>query len=91
MKPKPIGYLVIEWCEDYEQVLGLRINDKTPPGGVLDWTKGPVVMFPTRLDAAAAIARTEHYRLAFGLTVGLGRLPEKKLCKIVAVVPEVTE
>lgn len=90
-RPKPIGYLVVEWCEEYEKVLGLRINDKTPQGGVLDWTSGAVVMFPTKPHAVAVINRTEHYRLAFGLDSGLGALPEKKLCKIVAVTAGVTE
>lgn len=78
---KHAGYVVVEHCDDYEQILGLVIADGYPPGGVLDWTKGPRAMFPSRAEARAAIVRTDHYRLAFG-----ARLPERKLCRIDPIV-----
>lgn len=81
---KPLGYIVVEACEDYEQVLGLKKFAGSPPGGILDWTSGTRCMFESRQLAKEAIDRTEHYRLAFGLT-GAAGLPEKKLCRIHAV------
>jgi len=79
---KATGYLVMEFCEDYEQALALRTGGALPPGGILDWTSiGPVAMFTNRADARGAIDRTEHYRLAYGRT----DIPEKKLCRVVPI------
>lgn len=79
---KPIGYFVMESCEDYEQALSLKHHAKFPADGILDWRgKGAATMFPTREAARAAINRTEHFRLAFGLT----DLPEKRYCCVAAV------
>lgn len=82
---KPIGYIVMESCEDYEQALVLRTGAALPPGGILDWSdrrpQEARAMFGTREEARAAINRTEHYRLAFGLT----NLPEKKFCSVAPV------
>lgn len=82
---KPSGYLVVESCEDYEQVLMLSTGKELPDGGILDWANDRMrtarTMFQTRADAVAAINRTEHYRLAFGRK----NLPEKKLCSVVPV------
>lgn len=80
---KPIGFIVMETAEDYEQGLTLRTGEHLPPGGILDWRgkKDAVAVFPDRASARAAISRTEHYRLAFGN----GQLPERKFCKIVPV------
>lgn len=83
-----IGYMVFEASEDFEQGLRLVHGEAMPAGGILDWREGkqPVAMFQSRAAARDAIARTEHYRLAFGND----RLPERKFCKIVPVriVPE---
>ena len=85
MRSKIIGYIVAETCEDYEQVLGLRRDDRTPFNGVLEWTDGPRAMFKSRSDARSAIDRTDHYRQAFNLTTGKDSLPEKKFCRILSV------
>jgi hypothetical protein len=77
---KVIGYFVLEFCEDYEQVLGVKTGPAMPPGGVLDWTDGPRALFASRDEARKAISRTEHYRLAFG-----ANLPEKAQCKVAPV------
>ena len=73
----------MEWCDEYEQALILVTNDSLPPGGILGWGDGnkPRAIFPSREDARKAIARTEHYRLAFGRY----DLPEKRLCRVVPV------
>jgi len=84
---KPIGYIVMESCEDYEQALILRTGNELPPGGILDWAddrrRTARAMFASRADAVAAINRTEHYRLAFGDS----GLPEKKFCSVAPVSP----
>lgn len=77
---KATGYLVMEFCEDYEQALGLMTGSALPEDGVLNWTSGMVAMFASRIDARKAIDRTEHYRLAFD-----ANLPEKKLCRVVPI------
>lgn len=90
---KPIGYLVMESCDDYEQALSLRTGKDLPPGGVLDWGS-PAAVFTTRAAARAAINRTHHYALAFGLTSGPGVLPDRKNCSLRPVVlidPEITQ
>ena len=87
---KPLGYLVMESCLDYEQALVLRTGDGLPPGGILDWAAGtprqePRAVFASAAQARAALTRTEHYRLAFGRT-GANGLPEKAQCRVVPVV-----
>lgn len=79
---KANGYLVFEASEDFEQALSLDISADKPKGGVLDWrdVKDCAAIFETRQAARAAIARTEHYRLAFA-----SNHPERKFCKIVPV------
>lgn len=78
---KPIGYIVFEASEDFEQSLYLDTSSDKPSGGVLDWRDGrPVRMFPNRKEASLAITRTEHYRIAFASSN-----PERKFCKIVPV------
>lgn len=81
---KPSGYLVMERCEEYEQGLTLRREAQYPDGGILDWCerKDARAVFSDRASAAAAIRRTEHYRLAFSRS----DLPEKKFCTVVPVV-----
>jgi len=79
---KPIGYLVMEDCEDFVQPLVLMHDKRYPPEGVLDWTnKRPVTLFPSRAEAMEAVKRTEYFRLAFSLD----SLPQKRFCKIVPV------
>lgn len=82
----PSGYVVIESCDDYEQILSLDIGKDKPSGGVLTWAGGRAmrVFFQTKKDAREAIKRTEHYRLAFGSN----SMPEAKFCRVelVAVV-----
>lgn len=83
---KPLGYIVMESCEDYEQALVLRTGAALPPGGILDWSdrkpQEARAVFSSRRAARAAIVRTEHYRLAFGRT----NLPEQRLCTVVPAV-----
>jgi hypothetical protein len=76
----PSGFLVLESCVDYEQVLALDTGKDKPSGGVLTWAGGKHMrcFFPTRKMAREAIARTEHYRKAFGSTT----MPEAKNCHI---------
>lgn len=82
---KPIGYIVMESCDDYEQGLRLSLGPALPKGGILNWldrnTNQPVAVFETRASARAAIERTEHYRKAFDSSH-----PERKNCRITPVV-----
>lgn len=80
---KRIGFAVFESAEDYEQGLRLLHGGALPRGGILDWRgeRDAIAVFETRAAAHSAIARTEHYRLAFGND----KLPERKLCKVVPV------
>jgi len=76
------GYIVFDCCDDFEQALRIDESKGMPVGGVLDWRNGkPVTVFRRRASARAAIARTHHYREAFGEEASL--LPEKKFCKVV--------
>jgi hypothetical protein len=80
-----LGYVVVEACEAYEQILGLDIRPEYPHGGILSWVrtgdaKAPT-LFATRAEAKAAIERTEHMRLAFGWRTP----PEKRFCRIVSI------
>lgn len=77
------GYVVVEHCDDYEQILGIKRGDALPSGGILEWTDGPRAMFPSRSAARKAIDRTEHYRLAFGTNSH-----ERKLCRIDPIIAE---
>jgi hypothetical protein len=84
-KASMVGYVVVERCDDYEQVLGLKHADNYPLAGVLDWAdKG--YLFDTRAEAREAISRTEHYRLAFDRGPSL---PEKCFCTIKPIEQEV--
>ena len=76
----PSGFLVLEACEQYEQVLALDLGKDKPPGGVLTWADGKHMraFFPSRVAARQAINRSEHYRKAFGLT----NAPEAANCRI---------
>ena len=80
---KTNGYIVIETCDDYEQVLALDCDPVYPTGGVLKWRENrePCAVFGSRKAARDAITRSEHYRLAFGSRA----IPEKRLCKVVPV------
>jgi hypothetical protein len=80
MRIEPWGFIVLEACDQYEQVLALDVSKGMPEGGILTWSSGrlPRVFFPTRKAAREAIRRTEHYRLAFGRT----DLPEKANCRV---------
>lgn len=79
------GFVVIESCENYEQILVLKQEKELPPGGILDWAdrrdRDARAVFGTKSDARAAIERTEHYRLAYGRP----DLPERKFCSVVPV------
>lgn len=88
-KRETAGFVVFEYCEDFEQALALKEGKELPLGGILDWasTEYPVHLFPTHADARAAITRTDHYRLAYGYT----QLPERKFCKVVRVTRNRTE
>lgn len=81
---KVAGYIVMEYCEDYEQGLRVVQGDGFPPGGILDWCsekRHAVAIFATPAEARAIINRTDHYRLAFGSP----NVPEKADCKTVPV------
>lgn len=81
---KPIGYIVMECCEDYEQGLRLILGSALPKGGILNWinhnTNQAMAVFETRANARAAIERTDHYRKAFN-----SGHPERKNCRITPV------
>lgn len=79
---KRIGYMVIDFCEDWEQPLGITLGEHLPEGGILEWTNGARAIFPDRKSARTAIKRTNHYRLAFGREADL---PDPQSCKIVPV------
>jgi hypothetical protein len=87
-KRRVVGYVVIEVCEDWEQLLCLRVREGEPPGGILDWG-GTAYLFSSRAEASAAIYRTHHYRHAFNISAAM--LPEKCNCKIKAVEAEVVQ
>lgn len=78
-------YLVMEYCEQYEQPLALVKRTDLPAGGLLCWVdrKNPAAMFQSHADARAAISRTEYYRLAFEDEGE--EWPQKKFCKIISV------
>lgn len=80
MSKTRIGFVVIESCDDYEQVLTVIEGDGLPVGGILSWSdkRHERVVFAEREDAKQAIQRTEHYRLAFGRA----DLPDKQFCSI---------
>lgn len=81
-------YVVIEICEDYEQILSLVRQAGYPEDGILEWpdiNKPKATVFASRKDARAAIDRTHHYAKAYGLE---NHLPDKKLCVIRPVVVE---
>lgn len=83
MAKKQLAYVVIESCEDYEQVLAVDSSNDKPNGGILVWAEGKFIrtVFASRKDASDAIKRTEHYSLAFGRS----DLPEAKFCHVVPV------
>lgn len=74
------GYVVIEHCEDFEQVLCLETGEACPEAGILTWPGEGFDrhMFPDRKSAREAIERTHHYAKAFGYT----NMPDKKFCKV---------
>lgn len=77
------GFMVIELCDDYEQILALDTGPGMPVGGILRWEDGGPArtIFPNRKMARSAITRTHHYAQAFADDT----LPEKGLCKVVPV------
>lgn len=79
------GYVVVDRCENWEQILGLDASPGMPPGGVLGWASyascAMGAIFPSRKTAREAIRRTEHYRLAYGKE----ELPRAEFCRIVPV------
>jgi len=82
------GYVVIESCENYEQILCLETGEGIPDNGILCWAGEGFErhIFPDRKQARGAINRTYHYAKAFEYT----NMPEKKYCKIKAVMlPEI--
>lgn len=83
---KIAGYVVIEFCDYYEQVLCLEMgHDNSPPEGVLDWPgegQEHRTVFRSKASARQAIARTDHWAKAFGVE---NIMPERKNCKIVPV------
>lgn len=74
------GYVVIEACEDYEQVLCLETGDNKPKDGILCWPDEGFDrhIFTDKKQARAAINRTYHYAKAFEYT----NMPEKTYCLI---------
>lgn len=83
-----IGFVVVEFCEDFEQTLAINVGAGLPEAGILNWRSKdePAFVFKSKAEARAAIDRTEHYRLAFS-----SQYPEKSSCKIVALETEATE
>lgn len=84
---KTLGYVVIDACEDFEQILCLVRKPGYPPSGLLDWidsrdSSKRRTVFSTRAAARAAVERTHHYALAFGTDM----LPKRGQCQIEPVV-----
>jgi hypothetical protein len=77
------GYIVIESCDDYEQILCLQKGFDVPDEGILCWSGEGFQrhIFSSRSSARSAINRTHHYSMAYGLT----NKPEKALCKVVPI------
>jgi hypothetical protein len=78
---KPPFWVVVERSEEFEQCLCLKTGPDKPAKGILDWMgkNDSVALFPSYKEAADAIRRSMHYRLAFGRE---DLLPEAKNCKI---------
>ena len=74
------GYVIIEMCDNFEQILCLVINENTPPKGLLTWSGDGFDrhVFSSRKLAREAIERTHHYAMAYEEP----SMPEKKFCKI---------
>ena len=74
------GYVVVDRCEDWEQILCLETSDYVPSEGILCWPGEGFNrhIFIDRKQAREAINRTHHYAKAFGYT----NMPEKTNCKI---------
>lgn len=86
---KPIGYLVMESCEEFEQALALRsVEIDGASATVLTWTdaRNFAALFMDRMEAKRAIRRTERYRLAL-VSLGLDsvNVPTGSFCKVVPV------
>jgi len=69
-------FIVVDYCEQWEQPLALRKGPALPPDGVLDWGD-PIALFSSKASARAAITRTTHYGLAFGKD-----MPGRNACRI---------
>ena len=84
MTRKIHGFMVVEACDDWEQVLALDESPGLPRGGVLRWAQSSFrrTLFRSRKVARKAINRTEHYRRAYED----GNCPEARLCRIEPVV-----
>jgi hypothetical protein len=81
------GFLVVEACEDFEQVLSLVVKPDYPPDGILEFSdeRDVKTVFRSRKEAREAISRTTHYARAFGRYDGFNSLPLAKHCRIVPV------
>jgi len=81
------GFLVLEACEDYEQVLSLVVKPGYPEDGILEFPDDRDIrtVFRSRKEAREAIERTTHYARAFGRYEGFNALPCAKHCRVVPV------
>lgn len=77
------GCIVIESCEDYEQILCLETGDNLPLGGILCWPNEGFErhVFSERKLARSAIERTHHYAKAYSQR----DMPERKCCSVKAI------
>lgn len=75
-----VGYVVVEACEDFEQMLSLEFDDDKPRDGILCWRDDshPVIVFLSRRAARAAITRTHHWAIAFGND----KYPKRNYCRV---------
>ncbi len=84
-KPKVVGFLVVDSCEEWALPLRLVHDEGMPESGILSWqdtSRDAVSLFQTRASARAAIQRTHHWGLAVGAP---GMWPSRLGCKVVPV------
>lgn len=79
--------MVLEYCDDFEQVLSLVVKPGYPEDGILEYADDRDVrtVFRSRKEAREAIERTTHYARAFGRYEGFNALPSAKICRVVPV------
>lgn len=84
---QPFGFIVLDACEDWEQPLAIRHDAGMPAAGILDYRtddRDPVALFPDRVSARKAIARTHAWGDAHEAPE---KWPRRSDCVVRPVVP----